>query len=602
MFDTSTSPGGPVRSGSEPPPGADPFWAEPPVGEPPWWSQLSRPEPWGWGAGDLSAGVGPLPDGFEVMAPGRSLGAVLASVDRAGLADADLVVLAQARVRQIAHLQAQLMSDLVAIAGRCQPRMSYPDPSCSRGAEPVDHAVDEIAAAMTWTSAAAGKQVEFAERLTQQLPVLHQGMLAGRLDWPKAKVCADAVRGLSPQAAAAVLDRVLPDAARKTTGQLRARLAKLVIKADPAAAKRRYRNSLENRQLWHGREDDGTASLSGRFLPAERAAAAHGRIQAIADWLKDDGDERGIDQLRADILLDLLQGLPVPGPDGQDHHPLPGDPDHPDHPDRVDDDSDDAPAGDGAGADSGAGEGVCANAGGSGRGRARRGRRGRCPTCGLSKLSRGLELTAPVTTLLGPAEDPAELGSWGPVLAEAARALLADLRNAPWRISATDHQGRVIWHGPIRRRPSDAELRRRPSPADAAYLRARDRRCRFPGCRRPAGCAEIDHTTPYAQGGPTDVCNLECLCVRHHMLKSAGLWTAEQVHEGIIVWRSPLGRVYVVYPDRVDEPDDPNNPWPTPPDDTWPLRLGQPAEHVRVDPHDSPNGRTFERRHDGLQP
>ena len=82
--------------------------------------------------------MGPLPDTIEIMAPGAALGAVLASVDRAGLTDADLVVLAQARARQIAHLQAELMSDLVAITGRCHPRMSYPDPSCSRGAEPVD--------------------------------------------------------------------------------------------------------------------------------------------------------------------------------------------------------------------------------------------------------------------------------------------------------------------------------------------------------------------------------------------------------------------------------------------------------------------------------
>jgi len=422
---------------------------------------------------------------------------------------------------------------------------------------------------MTWTNTAAGKQVEMAERLIVELPVLHQEMLAGRLDWPKAKVCADAVRGLHPDVAAAVLDRVLPDAAGKTTGQLRARLAKLVIKADPTVAKRRYHNGLEGRRLYHGREDDGTASLSGRFLPAERAAAAHGRIQAIADWMKDDGDERGIDQLRADILLDLIQGLPVPGPDGQDQHPLPGDPDHPDHVDHDPDRHD--PAGDGPSAEDCADGEARADAGGSGAGgspRARRGRRGRCPTCGLSKLSRGLELTAPVTTLLGLAEDPAELGSWGPVLAEAARGLLADLRDAPWRLSATDHQGRVIWHGPIRRRPSEADLRRRPSPAEAAYVRARDRRCRFPGCRRPAACAEIDHTTPYSQGGPTDVCNLECLCVRHHVLKSAGLWRAHQVFEGIIAWTSPLGRTYIVHPDKVDEPDDPTNPWPTPPDDT----------------------------------
>jgi Domain of unknown function (DUF222) len=378
MFGTSVEGSRPVPPGAEPP-CAEPAFDEASVGEPPWWTEFSRPEPWAGGPDGGSDGgsqrLGPLPDTIEIMAPGAALGAVLASVDRAGLADADLVVVAQARVRQIAYLQAELMSDLVAITGRCDPRMSYPDPSCSRGAEPVDHGVDEIAAAMTWTNTAATKQIESAERLIRELPMLHQGMLAGRLDWPKAKVCADAVRWLHPDVAAAVLDRVLPDAEGKTTGQLRARLARLVIKADPTAAKRRYRNALEGRRLYHGREDDGTASLSGRFLPAERAAAANGRIQAIADWLKDDGDERDIDQLRADILLDLIQGLPVPGPDGQDPHPLPGDPDHPDQPDHVEDDPDPdgidpTPAGDGPSAED------------ASAGRARRGRRGRCPTCG----------------------------------------------------------------------------------------------------------------------------------------------------------------------------------------------------------------------------
>jgi len=37
--------------------------------------------------------------------------------------------------------------------------------------------------------------------------------------------------------------------------------------------------------------------------------------------------------------------------------------------------------------------------------------------------------------------------------------------------------------------------------------------------------------------------------------------------EGIIAWTSPLGRTYIVHPDKVDEPDDPNNSWPKPPDD-----------------------------------
>jgi hypothetical protein len=50
------------------------------------------------------------------MPPGPKLSAVLAGVDRSRLADADLVVLAQARARQLAFEQAGQLADLVAMA------------------------------------------------------------------------------------------------------------------------------------------------------------------------------------------------------------------------------------------------------------------------------------------------------------------------------------------------------------------------------------------------------------------------------------------------------------------------------------------------------
>ena len=279
-----------------------------------------------------------LPDELELTPPGAELGQMLAAAaDRSVLSGPDLLLLTQARARQIAHLQAQLMADLVAIAARCQPRISQPPPGSGRRAEPIDHAVDEIAANLTWTNTAASKQLDFAERLVDELPEVHTAMLAGHLDWPKARVLADGVTGLDPETARTITALLLPGAAKRTTGQLRARLAKLIILADPDAAQRRYRQGLKGRRVEHGHEDDGTARLTGRWLPAARAAAANSRIQAIADWLKDSGDRRTIDQIRADILLDLLQGHPIPGPDGQVLHHLPGDPDEPgteDHPDH----------------------------------------------------------------------------------------------------------------------------------------------------------------------------------------------------------------------------------------------------------------------------
>ena len=110
-----------------------------------------------------------LPDMMELQPPGPELAVMLAAVDRGVLTDPELVVVAQARARQLNHLQASLMADLVAIAGRCDPRLSYPP----NGADPIDHAEVEIAAAMTWTASATSKQVEFAERLVRDLPEVH---------------------------------------------------------------------------------------------------------------------------------------------------------------------------------------------------------------------------------------------------------------------------------------------------------------------------------------------------------------------------------------------------------------------------------------------
>src|SRR5690606_11679202 len=116
---------------------------------------------------------------------------------------------------------------------------------------------------------------------------------------------------------------------------------------------------------------------------------------------------------------------------------------HPDN-DEGEGRSREAGANGGAGGAAGCDCGCHPGADDAGEPPARAARRRVCPSCGTSRLSRGLELTAPVTTLLGLSQHPGELGSWGPVIAEIARNLFADLLNAPWRISLTDDHGRVI--------------------------------------------------------------------------------------------------------------------------------------------------------------
>jgi hypothetical protein len=145
---------------------------------------------------------------------------------------------------------------------------------------------------------------------------------------------------------------------------------------------------------------------------------------------------------------------------------------------------------------------------------------------------------------MGLAQRPAQIAGWGPVIADVARQIV-EQQKAPWRFSVTDELGRVI---------GNVNTRRRPTADHAAFIRARDRRCRFPGCRAPAWRCELDHTDDVAHGGETTDLNIGCLCKRHHLLKHAEIgWELIQLPDGLFLWRSPLGRCYAVTPDTVDD-------------------------------------------------
>jgi hypothetical protein len=79
-------------------------------------------------------------------------------------------------------------------------------------------------------------------------------------------------------------------------------------------------------------------------------------------------------------------------------------------------------------------------------------------------------------------------------------------------------------------------------------VKVRHRTCAAPGCRRPAGQCDDDHTVPYARGGRTCECNLSPLCRRHHRCKQAPGWRLEQPEPGILNWQTPAGRIYVTRP------------------------------------------------------
>ncbi|OZM73954.1 HNH endonuclease [Amycolatopsis antarctica] len=136
------------------------------------------------------------------------------------------------------------------------------------------------------------------------------------------------------------------------------------------------------------------------------------------------------------------------------------------------------------------------------------------------------------TTLAGADDRPAELSGHGPIPAWLVRHL-AQSPNSVLRKVVTDPV-----HGTVR---DVGRTRYRPPAALAELVQVRDRECRMPGCHRPAHRSDIDHTTEWHHGGPTNADNLTGLCRRHHRLKDVPGWHFGTDDTGTLHVTTPTG-------------------------------------------------------------
>jgi len=166
----------------------------------------------------------------------------------------------------------------------------------------------EIRAALNLTRSAADTELAFAMDLRQRLPKVHQMLADGSIDVRRARTIDHETSHLTIATARGVVERIAEAAPELTTGQLRARIKKLCIQADVEEAKKRYKQAVEQRRVIAEPSVDGTANLTGLDLPPDKVAAVTRRINSIARSLRGDGETRTMDQLRADVYLDLLQG------------------------------------------------------------------------------------------------------------------------------------------------------------------------------------------------------------------------------------------------------------------------------------------------------
>jgi hypothetical protein len=138
-------------------------------------------------------------------------------------------------------------------------------------------------------------------------------------------------------------------------------------------------------------------------------------------------------------------------------------------------------------------------------------------------------------TLMGLAENPGQLAGYGAIPASVARRLAAD---GNWQRFVSDPTtGNLLDFGREKYTPPQELI---------DYLLARDRVCRFPGCRRTGQSSDIDHAQSWETGGETNPANLGLLCRRHHRMKTHGGWSLESNSDGSCLWKSPQGKTFFV--------------------------------------------------------
>jgi hypothetical protein len=408
-----------------------------------------------------------LPAGLDGWLPSLFLAAVLSTMGPEGLSGHDRVIRLKAHQRLASHYQARVYEDMASI----QEVMT----DLEDGDEQFGFrmASAEIRAALQQTARAANSELRIALDLDDPVysPV-QQALVDGLLDRRRAGLIIHRTSHLDPEVAKTVVSEVMREAAGMTSGEIIARIDELNMSTDPDEANKRQKEGLSQRRVYPEKNWDGTTHYMGLHLPPERVAAAHRRINRIAHQLKTESESRTMDQLRADIYLDLLCGA---------------------NPDQK-------------------------------------------------TSQRGtVDIRVPPSTLTGESDQPGEIPGWGPVLADTARRIVAENTNGHWQITIID---------PTTGRPLAAvSTKRRPTNHQTRQVQAQHPVCVFVGCRNPARDCDLDHNTPWADGGPTTIDKLAPLCPGDHTIRHHG-WTYQINRDATITWTSPLGHKYTKRPWR----------------------------------------------------
>ncbi|AUI64140.1 HNH endonuclease [Amycolatopsis sp. BJA-103] len=209
------------------------------------------------------------------------------------LEDNESVALAQAASAGIARLEAIRFRALAQL---------------NRHREGARSVTQEVAFALSVGDKYAAGLVAAAEALTTRLPRTLGLMDKGQVDGFGAMKVVTATAWLSDEhvlAADALLEDRLPG---KNAEQIRKAANHAATTVDREGADKRCEQARESRRLVVSQGEAGVASLEIEDGPVEKVAAAYNRINREARALKTGDETSTLDQLRADVALDLLLG------------------------------------------------------------------------------------------------------------------------------------------------------------------------------------------------------------------------------------------------------------------------------------------------------
>lgn len=247
-----------------------------------------------------------LPANLESLPADFRLAEVLCAYEPDELSDADRIRYLKASERMVAAFQARSVQAVDSI------HRSYQALKLEDAKDTYDGATFELRGALRWTRRAAENELDFATDLTMRLPSILALLRSGKIDRRRAKVIVDRTIHLSVAHARLVADAIQDEAPRLTTGQLAARIRRAALGVDPESCRQEAKAAKDQRLFLTQSEPDGTASIHLYGIDPLRAQELSDRINKIARGLRQDGEHRTMDQLRADVAVDLLCGTAAP--------------------------------------------------------------------------------------------------------------------------------------------------------------------------------------------------------------------------------------------------------------------------------------------------